>query len=166
MNHVFFHISAALINGKKCTVYKDVFNLLLTGIDTRSLTKKIRQTGTMLGKVVQDGTDPESLPFMDPNELHLVQEVSLKVLCQNYFGKTYLVLIIKLTASFFSAKNSVTSSMTEATKFSVRSVKLPKMLASRALGNKKGNIYSCSVKAKISHLSDLSTKQSPLLVKY
>lgn len=104
MNHIFFHISAALIIGKKCTVYKDVFNLLLTGIDTRSLTKKIRQTGTMLGKVVQDGTDTESLPFMDPNELHLVQEVSLKVLCQNYFGKTYLFLIIKLTASFFQQR--------------------------------------------------------------
>ncbi|KAL4221656.1 hypothetical protein ACF0H5_019913 [Mactra antiquata] len=48
------------------------------GVDTRSLTKKIRQTGTMLGKVVVKGTDPDSLPFMDPNDLHLVKEVSIK----------------------------------------------------------------------------------------
>ncbi|XP_060593985.1 CAD protein-like isoform X2 [Ruditapes philippinarum] len=48
------------------------------GVDTRSLTKKIRHTGTMLGKLVVKGTDPESVPFMDPNELHLVKEVSIK----------------------------------------------------------------------------------------
>jgi hypothetical protein len=34
----------------------------------------------MLGKLVVKGTDPESVPFMDPNELHLVKEVSIKVL--------------------------------------------------------------------------------------
>ena len=33
----------------------------------------------MLGKLVVKGTDPESIPFMDPNDLHLVKEVSIKV---------------------------------------------------------------------------------------
>jgi carbamoyl-phosphate synthase/aspartate carbamoyltransferase/dihydroorotase len=57
-----------------------VFSDFVSGVDTRSLTKKIRHTGTMLGKLVVKGTDPESVPFMDPNELHLVKEVSIKVL--------------------------------------------------------------------------------------
>ena len=57
----------------------DTIVFCLLGVDTRSLTKKIRHTGTMLGKVVQEGADPESMPFIDPNELNLVQEVSLKV---------------------------------------------------------------------------------------
>ena len=50
-----------------------------TGVDTRALTKKIREKGTLLGKLVLDGTPEESLSFEDPNKRHLVQEVSLKV---------------------------------------------------------------------------------------
>ncbi|XP_074717241.1 multifunctional protein CAD isoform X2 [Strix uralensis] len=48
------------------------------GVDTRALTKKIREKGTLLGKLVPDGTPEESLCFEDPNKRHLVQEVSLK----------------------------------------------------------------------------------------
>uniref|UniRef100_A0A8D0F929 Carbamoyl-phosphate synthetase 2, aspartate transcarbamylase, and dihydroorotase n=1 Tax=Strix occidentalis caurina TaxID=311401 RepID=A0A8D0F929_STROC len=51
----------------------------LEGVDTRALTKKIREKGTLLGKLVPDGTPEESLCFEDPNKRHLVQEVSLKV---------------------------------------------------------------------------------------
>ncbi|XP_043538142.1 CAD protein isoform X1 [Chiloscyllium plagiosum] len=50
----------------------------LEGVDTRSLTKKIREKGTLLGKLVIDGTDKNSLPFDDPNKRHLVKEVSIK----------------------------------------------------------------------------------------
>lgn len=50
-----------------------------TGVDTRALTKKIREKGTLLGKLVPDGTPEKSLSFEDPNKRHLVQEVSLKV---------------------------------------------------------------------------------------
>uniref|UniRef100_A0A667ZBG6 Multifunctional protein CAD n=1 Tax=Myripristis murdjan TaxID=586833 RepID=A0A667ZBG6_9TELE len=50
----------------------------LEGIDTRSLTKKIREKGTMLGKLVVDGTPEDSIPFDDPNLRNLVQEVSMK----------------------------------------------------------------------------------------
>ncbi|XP_054035804.1 CAD protein isoform X1 [Dryobates pubescens] len=50
----------------------------LQGVDTRALTKKIREKGTLLGKLVPDGIPEESLCFEDPNKRHLVQEVSLK----------------------------------------------------------------------------------------
>ncbi|XP_025911673.1 CAD protein [Apteryx rowi] len=50
----------------------------LEGVDTRALTKRIREKGTLLGKLVPDGTPEKSLPFEDPNARHLVQEVSLK----------------------------------------------------------------------------------------
>uniref|UniRef100_A0A8U8AIV6 Uncharacterized protein n=1 Tax=Geospiza parvula TaxID=87175 RepID=A0A8U8AIV6_GEOPR len=51
----------------------------LAGVDTRALTKKIREKGTLLGKLVPDGTPEGSVCFEDPNTKHLVQEVSLKV---------------------------------------------------------------------------------------
>uniref|UniRef100_A0A8C4PN49 Carbamoyl phosphate synthase arginine-specific large chain n=1 Tax=Equus asinus asinus TaxID=83772 RepID=A0A8C4PN49_EQUAS len=51
---------------------------LLTGVDTRELTKKLREQGSLLGKLVQDGTDPAALPFLDPNARPLVPEVSIK----------------------------------------------------------------------------------------
>lgn len=56
-----------------------VLNTLHPGIDTRALTKKIREKGTMLGKVVIEGVQAESVPFDDPNKRNLVEEVSSKV---------------------------------------------------------------------------------------
>ncbi|XP_056151163.1 CAD protein [Lampris incognitus] len=50
----------------------------LQGIDTRCLTKKIREKGTMLGKLVVDGTPEASVPFVNPDKRNLVQEVSMK----------------------------------------------------------------------------------------
>ncbi|KAM3674905.1 multifunctional protein CAD [Ammospiza maritima maritima] len=50
----------------------------LEGVDTRALTKKIREKGTLLGKLVPDGTPEGSVAFEDPNTEHLVREVSLK----------------------------------------------------------------------------------------
>lgn len=49
------------------------------GIDTRALTKKIREEGMMLGKIVLDGVDPKSIEFEDPNTRNLADEVSCKV---------------------------------------------------------------------------------------
>lgn len=43
------------------------------GIDTRSLTKRLREKGTMLGKIVYDSAD---IPFYDPNAENLVAKVS------------------------------------------------------------------------------------------
>lgn len=48
-------------------------------MDTRELTKKLREQGSLLGKLVQDGTEPSALPFLDPNARPLVPEVSIKV---------------------------------------------------------------------------------------
>ncbi|XP_040282824.1 CAD protein isoform X2 [Bufo bufo] len=50
----------------------------LQGVDTRALTKKIREKGTMLGKLVVQGTDEKQVPYDDPGKRNLVQEVSLK----------------------------------------------------------------------------------------
>uniref|UniRef100_A0A8C5TRK6 Carbamoyl-phosphate synthase small subunit N-terminal domain-containing protein n=1 Tax=Malurus cyaneus samueli TaxID=2593467 RepID=A0A8C5TRK6_9PASS len=50
----------------------------LQGVDTRALTKRIREKGTLLGKLVPDGTPEGKISFEDPNKQHLVREVSLK----------------------------------------------------------------------------------------
>ncbi|XP_048841170.1 CAD protein [Brienomyrus brachyistius] len=50
----------------------------LEGIDTRCLTKKIREKGTMLGKLVVDGTPEATVPFDNPNQRNMVMEVSVK----------------------------------------------------------------------------------------
>ena len=44
----------------------------ITGIDTRTLTKQLREKGTMLGKIVFT----EDVPFFDPNKDNLVAAVS------------------------------------------------------------------------------------------
>ena len=74
------HSNVQVINRNKMT---KVPNTLHSGIDTRAVTKKIREKGTMLGKVVIEGVQPESLPFDDPNKRNLVAEVSSKV-CEIY----------------------------------------------------------------------------------
>lgn len=51
------------------------------GVDTREITKKIRENGTMLGKIVQENDNADNIAFENPNERNLVTEVSLKV-CQ------------------------------------------------------------------------------------
>ena len=47
----------------------------LCGIDTRELTKKLREKGAMLGKILFEGED---VPFYDPNKDNLVAQVSTK----------------------------------------------------------------------------------------
>jgi len=49
----------------------------ITGIDTRALTKKLREHGVMLGRIVQSETS-SSAEIADPNEINLVAEVSCK----------------------------------------------------------------------------------------
>ncbi|CAL4059135.1 unnamed protein product, partial [Meganyctiphanes norvegica] len=48
----------------------------IQGIDTRALTKKLREVGSMLGKIVVEGSNDPSLE--DPNKTNLVNEVSIK----------------------------------------------------------------------------------------
>jgi len=47
------------------------------GIDTRALTKKIREHGTLLGKIVPAGQEALT-PFVNPNLRNLVAETSRK----------------------------------------------------------------------------------------
>jgi carbamoyl-phosphate synthase small subunit len=49
----------------------------LSGIDTRALTKRLREKGTMLGKI----TFEKEIEFADPNEKNLIREVSIKQHC-------------------------------------------------------------------------------------
>lgn len=51
----------------------------IQGIDTRELTKKIRERGTMLGRIVFDLPIDPRLTVQDPNERNLVEEVSITV---------------------------------------------------------------------------------------
>jgi len=60
------------------------------GIDTRELTKKLRERGTMLGKIVYDNEDIE---FEDPNNRNLVAEVSIKEPIVYKKGKKKIILI-------------------------------------------------------------------------
>ena len=51
----------------------------LTGMDTRALTKRIREHGAMLGKIVFEDDDEKLVPQIDPNSDNLVAQVSTKV---------------------------------------------------------------------------------------
>lgn len=50
----------------------------IQGIDTRELTKKIREKGTILGRIVYQLPVVDS-KIADPNTRNLVKEVSIKV---------------------------------------------------------------------------------------
>lgn len=55
----------------------------IQGVDTRELTKKIRATGTMLGRIVNNLPIPETMSIDDPNKRNLVAEVSIMVRHEN-----------------------------------------------------------------------------------
>lgn len=60
------------------------------GIDTRELTKILREKGSMLGKIIVDDID---VAFYDPNKENLVDKVSINEK-QVYGNGKYLVLLI------------------------------------------------------------------------
>jgi carbamoyl-phosphate synthase small subunit len=62
----------------------------LYGIDTRALTKIIREKGAILGKIVFEGSE---IDFIDPNELNLVDQVSCKEVQRYGNGRTKILLI-------------------------------------------------------------------------
>jgi carbamoyl-phosphate synthase small subunit len=63
----------------------------ITGIDTRMLTRKLRESGTMLGKIVFEGKD--DVDFEDPNKTDLVKEVSVKEPVEYSKGKKKIILV-------------------------------------------------------------------------
>jgi carbamoyl-phosphate synthase small subunit len=63
----------------------------ISGIDTRKLTRYLREKGTMLGKIVFN--DAQNLDFQDVNKLDLVSEVSVKKPTEYNRGKKKIILI-------------------------------------------------------------------------
>ncbi|MBI2129846.1 glutamine-hydrolyzing carbamoyl-phosphate synthase small subunit [Candidatus Woesearchaeota archaeon] len=62
----------------------------IQGIDTRELTKKLREKGTMLGKIVYDD---ENIELEDPNKRNLAAEASIEEPIIYEKGKTKVVVI-------------------------------------------------------------------------
>ena len=60
------------------------------GIDTRALTKKIREKGVMLGKLEPEGTTTD---YYDPNKVNLVAEVSTHEK-KTYGSGKYKILLV------------------------------------------------------------------------
>ncbi len=58
-------------------------------VDTRALTKRLREKGTMLGKIIID----KDLEFDDPNKRNLVEEVSIKKPIVYEKGKLKVVVV-------------------------------------------------------------------------
>lgn len=75
----------------------------ISGVDTRALTKKIREKGTMLGKVVWKNKDVE---LEDPNSRNLVAEVSVTRPVEYARGRKRIALID------CGAKNSIIKALT------------------------------------------------------
>lgn len=61
------------------------------GIDTRALTKLLREKGSMLGKIVIEGGD--DIEFHDPNKENLVARVSCKEIVEYGKGDKTVVLV-------------------------------------------------------------------------
>jgi carbamoyl-phosphate synthase small subunit len=76
----------------------------LTQIDTRALTKRLRERGVMLGKIVADG---EEVPLRDPNQDNLVSQVSVKERIVYRAGKRRVVVVD------CGCKNSIIGSLLE-----------------------------------------------------
>lgn len=65
----------------------------IEGIDTRALTKLLREKGSMLGKIVIHGIDEKEPDFHDPNKENLIAKVSTKAPRVFGNGKKHVVLI-------------------------------------------------------------------------
>ena len=71
------------------------------GIDTRELTKILREEGTMLGKIVVNDAD---IAFYDPNSVNLVEQVSISE--RKVFGKgKYRILLIDCGVKYNIIRN-------------------------------------------------------------
>ncbi len=71
------------------------------GVDTRELTKILREEGTMLGKIVTNGNDIE---LFDPNSTNLVEQVSISE--KRVFGNgKYRILLIDCGVKYNIIRN-------------------------------------------------------------
>lgn len=62
------------------------------GVDTRQITKLIRERGVMLGKIIVDGT-PEPQEFVDYNKTNLVPQVSCTTIQEYGDGPLRIVMV-------------------------------------------------------------------------
>jgi len=75
----------------------------ISGIDTRQLTKILREKGTMLGKLL---VDDENVDFYDPNEENLVAQVSIKE--KRIFGEgKYKILLVDCGVKYNIIRNLI-----------------------------------------------------------
>ena len=66
----------------------------ITGVDTRAITKHLRTTGCMLGKVMVGGADPSSIEWDDVNARNMVAEVSIpKPMSYNPSGDVDILVV-------------------------------------------------------------------------
>ena len=65
----------------------------ITGVDTRALTKRLREHGVLLGKLVRDGQGMSISAFVDPNEENLVANVSPRKKRIYGSGRTKILLV-------------------------------------------------------------------------
>ncbi|MFN8207440.1 MAG: glutamine-hydrolyzing carbamoyl-phosphate synthase small subunit [Bacteroidales bacterium] len=73
----------------------------ITGVDTRKLTKILREKGTMLGKIIYDNKD---VPLYDPGKDNLVAQVSIKE--KKVFGNgKYKILVIDCGVKYNIIRN-------------------------------------------------------------
>ncbi len=63
----------------------------ITGIDTRMLTRKLRDKGTMLGKIVINESD--NVKLSNPNQTDLVGEVSVNEPVEYSAGSKKIILV-------------------------------------------------------------------------
>lgn len=65
----------------------------ITGIDTRALTKILREKGSMLGKIVVENTAEKSVEYYDPNATNMIPQVSPKTPSLYQAGTKRVVVI-------------------------------------------------------------------------
>ncbi len=65
----------------------------ITGIDTRALTQKIRETGTVLGKIITEKFSDTDTPFYNPDLDNLVAQASIKKPQTYLRGKKRIICI-------------------------------------------------------------------------
>jgi len=63
------------------------------GIDTRALTLRLRERGTMLGRLLPEGVASVDVPMIDPNRTDVVAEVSTREVVRHGHGAKRAVLV-------------------------------------------------------------------------
>jgi carbamoyl-phosphate synthase small subunit len=84
-NYSHWNASESLHEWLKRNIVPGIF-----GIDTRALTKRIREKGAMLGKIETEGSE---IDFYDPNKINLVAEVSTREKKIYGSGKNRIILV-------------------------------------------------------------------------